>query len=84
MIKTFTHVENGKTMYAVTGVTDNDVALDMVRKHKKAKKDSFMKTHCIKDGYIYNGKLYIGEIPQKKKTACKIVFRNTIDVSKYE
>jgi len=84
MIKAFTHVENGKTMYAVTGIDDNTKALDAVRKHKKAGKIAFMKTHCVRDGYICNNKLYIGEIPQKKKTPCKIVFRNTIDVSKYE
>lgn len=84
MIKTFTHVENGKIMYAVTGTNNNDTALDMVRKYRKANKTTFLKTHCVRDGYICNNKLYLGEIPQKKKTACKIVFKNTLDVSKYE
>ena len=83
MIKTFTHVKNGKTMYAVTNEQDNATALELVRKFKKKGKN-FTSEHNVCDGTIYNNKLYVGTIDRKKITPCKIVYRNTIDISQYE
>ena len=84
MIKTFTHVKCGKTMYAVTGETDNAKAFDSVRLFKKANKKTFAAEYNICDGTIYNGKLYVGSIDRKKTTPCKIVYRKTIDISEFE
>ena len=83
MIKTFTHVKNGKTMYAVTGETDNAMALEAVRKFRKRGK-SFTTDHKVCDGTIYKNKLYVGDIDRSSKTPCKIVYRNTIDISEFE
>lgn len=84
MVKIFSHVDNGNTMYAVTGNVSNDEALTEVCRYRKNAKSDFMKSYEVKDGYICNKKLYIGEIPQKNKTACKIVYKKTLDVSRYE
>ena len=83
MIQTFTHVKNGKTMYAVTNENSDANALDTVRRYQK-KGTSFMSEHNVCDGTIYNKKLYVGSINRKKTTPCKIVYRKTIDISEFE
>lgn len=82
MVKTFAHVKTGKTMYAVTGEKNNAAALEVIRKLQKKGKD-FSKNYNVCDGTIYNDKLYVGSINRKKITPCKIVYKNTIDISEF-
>ena len=70
--------------FDAVGNVSNDEALTEVCRYRKNAKSDFMKSYEVKDGYICNKKLYIGEIPQKNKTACKIVYKKTLDVSRYE
>ena len=82
-ITVFCHVDNGKTMYAVTGETDDTAAMKDVCRLKKKNMTNFMSDHVVCDGMIYKNKLYIGSIDRKGAKPCKIVYRNNIDISKY-
>ena len=83
MVKTFEHVKNGKTMYAVTEVTNNEEALKAVRKFRKRGK-AFTTDYKVCDGTICNRKLYIGNTNHSRKTPCKVVYRADLDISEFE
>ena len=86
-IKKFTHVENGKTIYAVIGEPDKDNAMIEVCRYKKDSKDEFMRTHKIYTGLIKNKKLYVINIDVSKNyddlTPCYIIARDSIDLDSY-
>ena len=65
-IKKFTHVDNGKTIYAVIGEPDKHNAMIEVCRYKKDSKDEFMRTHKIYTGLIKNKKLYVINIDVSK------------------
>lgn len=75
-IEKFNLIDNGKVVYAVSGVSDNKTAMDAVRKYKKENSDNFYKTHSSIIGSIYKDKLYVGDISYTKKKPCIIVARN--------
>lgn len=86
-IEKFTHIENGKTIYAVIGEPDKNNAMLEVCRYKKDSKDEFMKTHKIYTGLIKNKKLYVINIDVSKDydnlTSCYIIARDTIDLDSY-
>lgn len=86
-IEKFTHVDNGKTIYAVIGEPDAETAMIEVCRYKKDSKDEFMKTHKIYTGLIKNKKLYVINIDVSKDydkmTPCYIVARDSIDLDSY-
>ena len=65
-IEKFTHVDNGKTIYAVIGEPDAETAMIEVCRYKKDSKDEFMRTHKIYTGLIKNKKLYISDMLSPK------------------
>lgn len=86
-IEKFTHVDNGKTIYAVIGEPDKHNAMIEVCRYKKDSKDEFMRTHKIYTGLIKNKKLYVINIDVSKNydnlTPCYIVARDSIDLDSY-
>lgn len=82
-IEKFCSIDEKKTMYAVTGVSNFNDALNYVCRYKKANKTEFLRTHNVCLGTIYNNQLYVGDFNNKYKSNCVIVFRNTINVKKY-
>ena len=87
-IKKFTHVDNGKTIYAVIGEPDRYNALIEVCRYKKDSKEEFLKSHNIYTGLIHNKKLYIINIDVNDVfgvgyTPCYIIARDTIDLDSY-
>jgi len=82
-ITAYNHVDNGRTMYAVTGETDDTAAMKGVCRLQKKNMTNFMKDYVVCDGMVYKNKLYIGTIDRKGAKSCKIVYKNNIDISKY-
>ena len=86
-IEKFTHVDNGKTIYAVIGEPDAETAMIEVCRYKKDSKDEFMRTHKIYTGLIKNKKLYVINIDVSKDyddlTPCYIIARDSIDIDSY-
>jgi hypothetical protein len=82
-IEKFNLIDNGKVIYAVSGVSDNKTAMDAVRKYKKENGDNFYKTHSSIAGSIYKNKLYVGDISYTKKKPCIIVARNDYHMEKW-
>ena len=86
-IEKFTHVDNGKTIYAVIGEPDTETAMIEVCRYKKDSKDEFMRTHKIYTGLIKNKKLYVINIDVSKDyddlTPCYIIARDSIDLDSY-
>ena len=86
-VKKFTHVDNGKTIYAVVGEPNAETAMIEVCRYKKDSKDEFMKTHKIYTGLIKNKKLYVINIDISKNyddlTPCYIIARDSIDLDSY-
>ena len=82
-IKKFNLINNGKVVYAVTGVKDSSTAMDVVRKYKKEKTCKFEKEHSCIAGTIYRDKLYVGSVDgldPKRKKECLIVARNSYNL----
>lgn len=87
-IEKFSHVENGKTIYAVIGESDKAKAMEEVCRYKKINKTEFFKTHLLYTGIIKNKKLYVINIDvtdtfDKGLIPCYIIARDTIDLDKY-
>lgn len=86
-IEKFTHVDNGKTIYAVIGEPDKDNALNEVCRYKKDAFDKFKQEHNIYTGLIKGKKLYVINIDVTKNydnlVPCYIVARDTIDLDSY-
>lgn len=86
-IEKFTHIDNGKTIYAVIGETNAEKAMIEVCRYKKDAKDEFMKTHKIYTGLIKNKKLYVINIDVTENfdnlIPCYIVARDSIDLDSY-
>ena len=87
-IEKFSHVDNGKVVYAVIDETNPNIAMEEVCKYKKANKSNFYSEHIIYTGLIKNKKLYRIEINvndkfDKNLTPCYIIARDTIDIDKY-
>lgn len=87
-IEKFSHVDNGKIVYAVIGESNPNLAMEEVCKYKKANKSIFYSEHIIYTGLIKNNKLYRIEINiddkfDKNLTPCYIIARDTIDIDKY-
>ena len=86
-IEKFTHVDNGKTIYAVIGEPNAETAMIEVCRYKKDSKDEFMKTHNIYTGLIKGKKLYVINIDVTKDydnlTPCYIIARDSIDLDSY-
>ena len=87
-IEKFTHVDNGKTIYAVIGERDRYNALIAGCRYKKDSKDEFLKSHNIYTGLIHNKKLYIINIDVEDVfgvgyTPCYVVARDSIDLDSY-
>ena len=57
-IEKFTHVDNGKTIYAVIDEPNKNDAMLAVCRYKKDAKETFMSTHHIYTGLIKGKKLY--------------------------
>ena len=57
-IEKFSHVDNGKVVYAVIGVDNPEVAMEEVYKYKKANRKDFYSSHFIYTGLIKGNKLY--------------------------
>ena len=82
-IEKFCSVDEKKTVYAVTGATNFNDALNYVCQYKKANKAEFLKTHDVCLGTMYNNELYVGDLNKTHKCNCVIVFGNTINMKKY-
>ena len=86
-IKKFTHVDNGKTIYAVVGESNADTAMIEVCRYKKDSKEEFMKSHNIYTGLIKGKKLYVINIDVTQDfgnlTPCYIIARDSIDLDSY-
>ena len=86
-IKKFTHIDNGKIIYAVTEEPDVETALLEVCRYKKESKDEFMKTHKVYTGLIKGKKLYVINIDVTKDydnlIPCYIIARDSIDLDSY-
>ena len=86
-IKKFTHIENGKTIYAVIGVPNEYNAKLAVCRYKKDAKDEFMNTHKIYTGLIKGKKLYVINIDVTQDFGnlipCYIIARDSIDLDSY-
>lgn len=87
-IEKFSHVENGKIVYAVIGANTPTEAMQEVCRYKKANSKSFSDEHICYTGLIKNNKLYRIEINvndtfDKGLIPCYIVARDTIDIDKY-
>lgn len=86
-IEKFTHIDNGKTIYAVIGESDGEKAMIEVCRYKKDSKEEFMKTHKIYTGLIKNKKLYVINIDVSKDyddlIPCYIIARDSIDLDSY-
>ena len=87
-IEKFSHVDNGKVVYAVIGIDNPEVAMEEVYKYKKANRKDFYSSHFIYTGLIKGNKLYrinikIDDVFDKGLTPCYIIARDTIDIDKY-
>lgn len=87
-IEKFSHVENGKVVYAVIGEPNAENAMREVGRYKKMNQYELEKTHNIYTGLIRNKKLYRIDIDvtatfDKDLIPCYIVARDTIDIDKY-
>ena len=86
-IKKFTHVDNGKTIYAVIGEPNVEKAMIEVCRYKKDSKDEFMNTHKIYTGLIKGKKLYVINIDVTQNfdnlIPCYIIARDSIDLDSY-
>ena len=86
-IEKFTHVDNGKTIYAVIGESNKEEAMLAVCRYKKDSKDEFMNTHHIYTGLIKDKKLYVINIDVTKDydnlIPCYIIARDSIDLDSY-
>lgn len=87
-IEKFSHVDNGKVVYAVIGEFIPEVAMKDVCEYKKMNQTEFYKTHNIYTGLIKGKKLYrininIADTFDKSLTPCYIIARDTIDIDKY-
>ena len=87
-IEKFSHVENGKTVYAVIGEPNEQIAMEEVCRYKKMNQTEFYKTHNIYTGLIKNKKLYLIDINvtdtfDKSLTPCYIIARDTIEMDRY-
>ena len=80
MVTTYTHLKNGKTVYAVTGETDNNKALDAVAIFRKTSKTTTRNTYKVCDGCLCGNKMYVGDIDRKNKKPCKIVYRKNMEL----
>lgn len=87
-IEKFSHVDNGKIIYAVVGEFIPEVALKDVCQYKKMNQIEFYKTHNIYTGLIKGDDLYRVDINitdkfDKNFIPCYIIARNTIDIDGY-
>jgi hypothetical protein len=86
-IEKFTHVDNGKTIYAVIGEPNETEAKLAVCRYKKDSRDDFMNTHKVYTGLIKNKKLYVINIDVTKDydnlIPCYIIARDSIDLDSY-
>ena len=87
-IEKFSHVDNGKVVYAVIGAISPTEAMEEVCRYKKANSTLFFKEHICYTGLIKNKKLYRIEINvndkfDKNLIPCYIIARDTIDIDKY-
>ena len=87
-IEKFSHVDNGKVVYAVIGELIPEVAMKDVCEYKKMNQTEFFEEHICYTGLIKNKNLYRIEINvndtfDKGLTPCYIIARDTIDIDKY-
>lgn len=87
-IEKFSHVDNGKVVYAVIGAINPTEAMEEVCRYKKANSTRFFEEHICYTGLIKNKNLYRIEIDvndtfDKGLTPCYIIARDTIDIDKY-
>ena len=87
-IEKFSHVDNGKVVYAVIGAASPTEAMKEVCRYKKANSIRFFEEHIYYTGLIKNKNLYRIEINvndtfDKGLTPCYIIARDTIDIDKY-
>ena len=86
-IEKFTHVDNGKIIYAVIGEPNKDIAFLEVGRYKKEAYDKFKQEHNIYTGLIKGKKLYVINIDVTKDydnlIPCYIVARDSIDLDSY-
>lgn len=86
-IEKFTHVDNGKTIYAVIDEPNKNEAMLAVCRYKKDAKETFMSTHHIYTGLIKGKKLYVINIDVTKDydnlIPCYIIARDSIDLDSY-
>ena len=87
-IEKFSHVDNGKVVYAVVGANNPTKAMEEVCRYKKDNSSRFFGEHIIYTGLIKGKKLYRIEINvndtfDKGLTPCYIIARDTIDIDKY-
>lgn len=86
-IEKFTHVDNGKTIYAVIGEPNKEEAMLAVCRYKKDSKETFMNTHHVYTGLIKGKKLYVINIDITKDydnlIPCYIIARDSIDLDSY-
>ena len=87
-IEKFSHVDDGRTVYAVIGAENPMVAMKEVCRYKKENATKFFVNNIIYTGLIKNKKLYRIEINvndtfDKTLTPCYIIARDNIDIDKY-
>lgn len=86
-IRKFTHVDNGKTLYAVIGEPNADTAMIEVCRYKKEARNIFLRTHNIYTGLIKGKKLYVINIDMTRNyddlIPCYIIARDSIDLDSY-
>lgn len=86
-IEKFTHIDNGKTIYAVIDEPNEYEAKLAVCRYKKDSKTEFMNTHKVYTGLIKNKKLYVINIDITKNydnlIPCYIIARDSIDLDSY-
>ena len=87
-IEKFSHVDNGKVVYAVIGADNPKEAMEEVCRYKKDNSTRFFAEHIIYTGLIKGKKLYRIEINvndtfDKNLTPCYIIARDNIDIDKY-
>lgn len=87
-IEKFSHVDNGKVVYAVIGANNPTEAMEEVGRYKKANMSQFCMEHIYYTGLIKGNKLYrieinINDTFDKGLTPCYIIARDTIDIDKY-
>lgn len=87
-IEKFTHLENGKTLYAVIGEPSKYEALLEVCRYKKESQERFFKENTAYTGLIKGKKLYLINIDVeadfgKDLKPCYVIAKDSIDLDNY-